>query len=311
MGKVIMTGIVNPLIAPVNLPPVGTPLEDLTWEQIRDISDAGVAADYFSVGDTKAITVRGTVGTLSVNATYYVYIIGIDHNESIEGRGITFGTFKTAASGGVDVALTDSKYGNTDYSSGAKYFNMNHWVAYNYGGWKGCDLRYDILGSTNVAPSSYGASSPSTSRAGSDASETCATNPVANTLMAALPADLRAVMKPMTIYTDNVSAAGDSYTAAEVTASVDYLPLLSQFEVLGKTEQANSYEKNKQAQYDYYKAGNSKVKNKHNATSTKINWQLRSPSYYGYGAFCIVYTDGTYATSSGGQPRAIAPIFRV
>lgn len=44
-------------------------------------------------------------------------------------------------------------------------------------------------------------------RVGYDASENCATTPVANTLMAALPSELRVHMKPMTIYTDNVGAA--------------------------------------------------------------------------------------------------------
>ena len=76
--------------------------------------------------------------------------------------------------------------------------------------------------------------------------------------MAALPSDLRAVMKPMTIYTDNTG--GGSNTASYVTASVDYLPLLAEFEIFGTRSYANSAEQNYQQQYQYYKNGNSKVK---------------------------------------------------
>ena len=49
------------------------------------------------------------------------------------------------------IGLIDSGYNNY-YTNGAKYFNMNHWGNYNYGGWAGCDLRYDVLGSTDVPP---------------------------------------------------------------------------------------------------------------------------------------------------------------
>ena len=49
--------------------------------------------------------------------------------------------------------------------------------------------------------------------------------------MAALPADLRAVMKPITKYTDNIG--GGTNDAGNVTASVDYLPLLAEKEIFG------------------------------------------------------------------------------
>lgn len=92
---------------------------------------------------------HGTVGTQAVNGTYYAYIIGFNHNSSKEGNGITFGTFKTALSGGTDICLVDGNY-NGYSTNGTKYFNMNHSSNTNAGGWKGCDLRYDVLGSTNT-----------------------------------------------------------------------------------------------------------------------------------------------------------------
>ena len=79
--------------------------------------------------------------------------------------------------------------------------------------------------------------------------------------MAALPADLRAVMQPMTKYPDN--KGNSSNVAANVTKTIDYLPLLSEFEIFGARSYANQYEKDYQAQYAYYSAGNSKVKYRH------------------------------------------------
>lgn len=68
--------------------------------------------------------------------------------------------------------------------------------------------------------------------------------------MAALPSDLRAVMQPMTIYTDNTGGGSDN--ASYVTKTTDYLPLLAEYEIFGTRTYANSAEKNYQAQYAYY-----------------------------------------------------------
>lgn len=282
-------------------------LEEYSWAEISAMSADGTAANYLDVGDTKGIIVSGTVGTLEINQALYVYIIGFDHNEELEGNGIHFGTFKSAASNGIDLCLVDSKNGSSD-TSGMKYFNMNHWGNYNYGGWAGCDMRYDILGSTDKAPSGYGAAK-TTSVVGYDPSSTCATSPVANTLMAALPADLRAVMKPMTKYSNNTGNLGD--TEAKVTVTTDYLPLLAEFEIFGARSQANSYEQNKQKQYDYFVAGNSEKKYNHSSTGSAVDWWERSAFYNDGKSFCRVYTSG--AANNGNVYRAsgIAPIFKV
>ena len=269
-------------------------LNDNSWETIRGISDAGTGANYWSIGDRKAVTVNGTVGTQAVNGTYYAYIIGFNHNSSKEGNGITFGTFKTALSGGTDICLVDGKY-NSYSTNGTKYFNMNHSSNTNAGGWKGCDLRYDVLGSTNTNDG--------------DATATTATNPVANTLMAALPSDLRAVMQPMTIYTDNTGGGSDN--ASYVTKTTDYLPLLAEYEIFGTRTYANSAEKNYQAQYAYYSAGNSKVKYCHSSTSSTAWWWERSPRYSYSSYFCVVSTYGGASDNSAGSSYGVAPAFRV
>lgn len=269
-------------------------LNDSSWETIRGISEAGTGANYWSIGDCKAVTVNGTVGTQAVNGTYYAYIIGFNHNSGKEGNGITFGTFKTDLSGGTDICLVDGNY-NSNSTNGTKYFNMNHSSNANAGGWKGCDLRYDVLGSTNTNDG--------------DATTTTATSPVANTLMAALPSDLRAVMQPMTIYTDNTGGGKDN--ASYVTKTIDYLPLPAEYEIFGTRAYANSAEKNYQAQYAYYSAGNSKVKYRHSAISSTAWWWERSPFYSGSSPFCVVYASGGTSYNSARGSGGVAPVFRV
>jgi hypothetical protein len=288
-------------------------LANSSWGAISIVSEAGLGADYWAVGDTKSVLINGTVGRLSLSTTLYVFIIGIDHNTAKEGAGITFQGFKTAQTGGTDVCLCDSYYSQYQSYNGTKYFQLNHWgtsnnYGTNYGGWKGCDMRYDILGSTNIPPSGYGAV-PTTARVGYDAEDTTATEPVANTLMSALPADLRKVMKPMTIYTDN--KGNSSNTAANVTTSVDYLPLLAEFEIFGSRRYANQYEAAQQEQYAYYANGNSKVKYKHNGTSTAANWWERSPYYNNAANFCRVLPGGGANYDFSSFSYGLAPAFRV
>lgn len=273
---------------------VSSVLNENDWSVIKSVADASQGANYWAVGDRKAVTVNGTVGTQAINGTYYVYILGFDHNSSREGTGITFGTFKTALSGGTDICLIDSYY-NSYSTNGTKYFNMNHSSNTNSGGWMGCDLRYDVLGSTNTN--------------NGNATATTATSPVSGTLMAALPSDLRAVMKPMTIYTDNTG--GGSNTASYVTASVDYLPLLAEFEIFGTRTYANSAEQNYQQQYAYYSAGNSKVKYRHSATGSTAYWWERSPLYSNGGYFCYVDAYGNAIGNGARYSGGLAPAFRV
>ena len=293
--------------------PTKKALNDQTWAEIRQVSDAGQGSSYWSVGDRKAVLVNGTVGTLAVNQTLYVYILGFNHNSAKEGAGIHFGTFKSALTNGADVCLIDSYYGSYQSYNGTKYFQMNHWGTSsnyntNYGGWKACDMRYDILGSTNKAPSGYGAQK-TTSVVGYDAPTNTATSPVANTLMAALPSDLRAVMKPITKYTDSVG--NSSNVAGNVTASVDYLPLLAEFEIFGTRSYANQYEQNSQVQYDYYKSGNSKVKYRHSSTGSTAIWWERSPYYNHNSTFCTVYANGNANYNLASYSCGLAPAFMV
>ena len=172
---------------------------------------------------------------------------------------------------------------------------MNHSSNTNIGGWADCDLRYDILGSTDTK--------------GADASSNTANVPVSNTLMAALPGDLRSVMKPMTIYTDNTGGGG--LDASFVTTTVDYLPLLDEFEIFGIHDVANSGERGYQEQYSYYANGNSKLKHSCNDASTAVYWWGRSPYYRNGRNFFCVGNDGATTYAGVQYSQGLAPIFRV
>lgn len=286
-------------------------LNAYTWEEVGKISASGLGDTYFNVGDTHSVELNGTAGTLALNTTLYSYILDFNHDKSTasgSADGITFGTFKTAATGGVDVVLVDSKYNSTS-TDGTKYFNMNHWGNYNHGGWKGCDLRYDVLGSTNQQPSGYGTAVAS-GRVGYDANSTTATSPVTGTLMSCLPEGLRAVMKPMCVYSDNVGG-GSGSVLDNVSASIDYLPLLSEFEIFGTPTYSNSYCQNKQKQYAYYANGNSRVRYRHSSTSSAAYWWERSPTCDNASTFCFVGTDGSAYSYIATTSLGLAPAFKV
>lgn len=263
---------------------ISTILNENSWETIRGISDAGTGANYWSIGDRKAITLNGAVGALTLsNYTTYAFIIGFNHNASVEGTNrIHFQLGKTALSGGTDIALCDRFYGGPITGSD--------------GGFYMCDSFKDILGwKTSILRGSICGTSLSR---------------YTGTIIAVIPEALRAVLKSVTKYTDNVGAnLGD--LASNVTATTDYFFALSEFEVFGHTTYANPYEANKQAQYAYYSAGNSIVKHDHRATSTTVDCWLRSPSKDNNARFVIVSASGTADICLGQNAIGFAPGFCV
>ena len=236
-------------------------LNDNSWATIREVSSAGLGANYWAVGDVKSIVLNGTVRNYTFsNLTVNAFILGFNHNSAKEGANKIH--FQIGKIGSTAVALCDSNYNNTGDG-----FRMNTSQT-NSGGWNASHMRKTVLGNSNTT-----------------------TSPLANSLMAALPADLRAVMQPVTKYTDN-TANGGGNVQTYVTATTDYLFLLAEFEVFGTRSYANSYEQNYQAQYDYYKAGNSRVAYNHSAVSTAVWWWLRSPNYNNTTNFQNVNADG-------------------
>lgn len=253
---------------------VSKTLSSNSWAVIKAVSDAGQGANYWSIGATKSVTINGKVGATTISSLKVdAFIIGFNHNSSKEGSNRIH--FQIGKVSGKAVALCDSQYNGSGSSA---MFHMNSSDS-NSGGWNGSYMRKTLLGNSNTPDST-----------------------LENSLMAALPSDLLAVMKTVTKYTDNTG--GGSNSSGNVTATADYLFLLAEFEVFGTRYLANQYEQNSQKQYDYYKAGNSRVAYNHSAVSTAVWWWLRSAYYSGSGYFCDVYTDGscpiTYADYSAG-----------
>ena len=63
--------------------------------------------------------------------------------------------------------------------------------------------------------------------------------------------------------------------------------------------------------YDYYKAGNSKVHYRHNATGTAANVWCRSVISSSSNGFCLVSADGSARSNSANYSWALAPCFFV
>lgn len=260
---------------------VSKTLSSNSWAVIKAVSDAGQGANYWSVGDTKRITLNGKVGAYTFsNFNVDVFILGFNHNSSKEGSNRIH--FQIGKVSGKAVALCDSQYNGSGSSA---MFHMNSSDS-NSGGWNGSYMRKTLLGNSNTPAST-----------------------LENSLMAALPSDLLAVMKTVTKYTDNTG--GGSNSSGNVTATADYLFLLAEFEVFGTRYWANQYEQNSQKQYDYYKAGNSRVAYNHSAVSTAVWWWLRS-AYYDYGtSFCDVGTDGSCGYNDATYSAGLRPGFAV
>lgn len=249
-------------------------LNNNTWKQIKSVSDKSQGANIWAIGDRKSVVLNGSVGygssarTFS-NQTYWVYIIGFDHNEAKEGKGIAFQGFKTAQTGGVDIAVTGTNYSNR--GSGMIMNSTNT----NAGGWNG-----------------------------SWAHTTCMAQ-----WKNCFPSELQAVIRTTTLYTDNTG--NKSTSASAVTSNSNEVYYLAEYELFGSNHYANTNEPAQQAQYDYYKAGNSKVKYRSDNTSAAAYWWLRSPSRSGSTNFCIVSADGYASGIAADYSGGSAPAFKV
>lgn len=263
----------------VTLSFVSAVLNDNDWATIKKISDKGEGANYWSIGDRKAVTLNGTVGALTLsNYTTYAFIIGFNHNSSVEGANrIHFQLGKTALSGGTDVALCDNSY---NLIGGGVRMNTSD---SNSGGWESSFMRKYICGTSMISYS--------------------------NTIIAVIPEALRTVLKYVTKYTNNTGRLQPGMESA--TATTDYFFLLSEYEVFGTFRVANVGESKKQAQYSYYSSGNSKVKYNYNAIGTAVTWWLRSPVASDSEQFATCYMSGEVSGDDARKSYGFAPGFCV
>lgn len=100
-------------------------------------------------------------------------------------------------------------------------------------------------------------------------------------LKAEMPAEVQAGIRPVNKLT---SAGGQS---SSIVTTSDELFLPSEVEVFGSITNSFSGEG---TQYEYYQAGNSKVKNRNGSA---YNWWERSPIFKGSDSYCRVISNGT------------------
>ena len=249
-------------------------LNDYSWAEISAVSQSGDAKNLFSVGDTKSIVLNGTVGeTTFSNVKIDAYILGINHNAEVEGNNRIH--FCIGKINNKTVGLIDNQYGQYPMTSSG-YFSMSYGDNdINIGGWDTCYMRRSVM----------------------------------QWIKNVLPTDLQNILKTVTKYTDNTG--GSSNSPSNVTATTETICLEAEFEVHGARNYANSYEQNKQQQYDYYKNGNSKVRYKYNSTSDAAWWWNRSPYFGSSDSFCFVETDGAAGFYNSRGRYAMAPCFYV
>lgn len=124
-------------------------------------------------------------------------------------------------------------------------------------------------------------------------------------IKASFPSDLQAVIKSSTIFT------APNTGHIELTATEDEVFLLAEYEIFGSRTFASTQEQNYLKQYSYYSAGNSKVKYRHNATSTAAFWWGRSPISAGSTYFCSVASGGNAYSDNATYSYGVSPCFKV
>ena len=223
MGRVIMSGIVPTLKAPVTYQ---ANFADNDWATIIKACHKNQVPETWVVGNQKAMTINGTA--------YVIDIIGKEHDDYADGSGKAPLTFQ----------LHDC-YGERG--------DMND-PSTNDGGWTSCAMR-----STHLPA-----------------------------ILALMPAEVQNGIREV----NKLTSAGNE--SATINTTADKLFLLSEIEIFGSVSHSKSGEG---TQYDYYKAGNSKLKSWGGGAYT---WWERSPQGRYYLYFCDVNNGGTadYDTAS-------------
>ena len=113
-------------------------------------------------------------------------------------------------------------------------------------------------------------------------------------ILALMPAEVKNGIREV----NKLTSAGSQ--SATINTTADKLFLLSEVEIYGSTTYSAAGEG---TQYDYYKAGNSKVK-KWNGSANY--WWERSPNERDADDFCFVASDGTAFTDWASTPYGVA-----
>lgn len=260
--------------ATIDIALVRQELNDNSWAAIKQVSDANMGANFWSVGDCKEVTMNGKVsdGLTLTNYSAWVFIIGFNHNSEREGNGIAFQGFK-ATKNGTPVCLVDSGYGSS-YKTSGTWFNMNN-ANTNVGGWEASLMR------KNVMP----------------------------LIKAAFSADLQAVIKSSTIFTTQGSGGGAcTATEDDVFLLAEYEIFGMRWYASG---QEPNYLK--QYSYYSAGNSKVKSRHDVISSFSNANWWERSPDSRNSSYFCIVNTAGNagYGDAGSFYSEGVAPCFKV
>ena len=239
------------------------------WDVIKAAVNAGTAASYWKVGDRKAVTLNGTVGTKSFsNTTTYCYILGFDHNKSVESGGahaLHIGFGASALSGGSYIAYCDSNY-STRVSTSC--FNMNTSDT-NSGGWNSCQMK------STICPA----------------------------FKNALPSDLQSNIRAVTKWQNN----GGSTTGQSSSNEIWLLSEMEIFGSAPQSNYtANQLRYDFYKGVTGWSAA-PKIKYKDTSTSEAVYWWERSANSRNSPLFCLVNDDGDASNGYAHSSRGFAP----
>ena len=245
------------------------PFNNSSWDNIKAAVNAGTAASYWKVGDRKAVTLNGTVGTKSFSNTItYCYILGFDHNKSVESNGahaLHIGFGASALSGGKYIAYCDSSYGSQVSTS---CFNMNSSNT-NSGGWNSCQMK------STICPA----------------------------FKNALPSDLRSNIRAVTKWQNNGNSTRGQSSSNEIwlLSEMEIFGSARRSNYTAKQLQYDFYK----GVTDWSAAP--KIKYKDTSTSTAVIWWERSADSVNSDDFCCVYTNGTVSFNLASKSIGFAP----
>ena len=245
------------------------PFNNSSWGDIKAAVNAGTAASYWKVGDRKEVVLNGTVGNKSFsNTTTYCYILGFDHNTSVESNGehtIHIGFGASALSGGAYVAYCDSSYGSQVSTS---CFNMNTSNT-NSGGWNSCQMK------STICPA----------------------------FKNALPSDLKSNIRAVTKWQNNGNSTSGQSSSNEIwlLSEMEIFGSAAQSNYTANQVQYDFYK----GVADWSAAP--KIKYKDTSTSIAVNWWERSAHSSNSSYFCYVNTNGIEDFYGANRSRGFAP----
>ena len=242
---------------------------EAAWDFIKAATTSGKASSYWKVGDRKAVTLNGTVGKKTFsNTTTYCYILGFDHNISVESNGehtIHIGFGASALSGGAYIAYVDSSYPNQTSTS---CFNMNTSNT-NSGGWNSCQMK------STICPA----------------------------FKNALPSDLQSNIRAVTKWQNNGNSTSGQNSSNEIWL-LSEMEIFGSAQYSGYTANQQQYDFYKGV--TGWSAA-PKIKYKDTATSTAVYWWERSAFSSTSDSFCGVHDGGGKGSGRAGLSSGFAP----